>query len=88
MRTLGALLSVVTVLWPCAAPALPFDEVPAGTLGAVAWGAVIWMLVSVLSAVLLSRWVRARALANERISADIRREDWEAALVNEERSVE
>ena len=40
---------------------------------------VTWLLVSLVASLLVARWLRARARANERLSVEIRREDWLAS---------
>jgi hypothetical protein len=47
-------------------------------IGMGTWLAV-WVVVSIAATAVVSVWFRARARANERLSARIRREDWLAA---------
>jgi hypothetical protein len=52
----------------------------AGGLGAllrmVAWFLGAWLVLSVVAALILGQWMRARARANQALSARIRHEDW------------
>lgn len=50
-----------------------------GLAARVAWFLGAWLVVSIAATALVAVWFRARARANDRLSAEIQREDWLAA---------
>ncbi len=74
MRTV-LLARLVGLAAPLAARAA---EAP-GTASRAGWLLAIWLVVSVAATLVVAIWFRARARANQRLSAEVRREDWAAA---------
>lgn len=70
---------LATALVALAAPLGPGAAEGSGLASRAGWAAAIWMLASLAATVVVAIWFRARARANQRLSAEIRREDWLAA---------
>lgn len=72
--------SLSLLAFSCLAP-LPAGaaEGSGGILGRAAWFVGAWVIFSFAATAVVAVWFRARARANERLSARIRREDWLAA---------
>lgn len=49
----------------------------------VAWGLGLWFAVSVVAAVVISSWFRARARANDLLALDARRRDFLEAATSD-----
>jgi len=54
------------------------------TLRMLAWGLGLWLVVSVVSAVVISVWFRARARANDMLALDERRQAFLEAATSEQ----
>jgi uncharacterized membrane protein len=54
------------------------------TMRMLAWGLGLWLAVSVVSAVVVSFWFRARARANDMLAQDERRQAFLEAATSEQ----
>lgn len=64
---------------PIAVPLAARAAEAPGTASRAAWLLATWAVVSVAATVVVAIWFRARARANQQLSAEVRREDWVAA---------
>ena len=70
---------LATVLLVLSAPLAPGAVEAPELVSSAGWLLAIWVLVSLAATAAVAIWFRARARANQRLSAEIRREDWLAA---------